>query len=136
MTAEPSPNGGYDQMMMTRLSGFAVAAVLALSLAFGAAAPAVSQEIPPEQLELARKYVDLTNKAQIYEAIAAMTAAQTSKLLSQSNPEIATQIDADPGRGLDGGLPIGVGITPRNCIRGLAGAGTPPVHGHSHRTLL
>ena len=101
MTAAPSPNGGYDQMMMTRLSGLAVAAVLALSLAFGATAPAVSQEIPPEQLALARKYVDLTNKAQIYEAIAAMTAAQTSKLLSQSNPEIATQIDDQIGKSLE-----------------------------------
>jgi hypothetical protein len=88
-------------MMMTRLSAIAAAAVLAFTLAFGAAAPAVAQEIPPEQLALARKYVDLTNKAQIYEAIAAMTAAQTSKLLSQSNPEIATQIDEQIGKSLE-----------------------------------
>lgn len=88
-------------MMMTRLSGFAAAALLALSLAFGAAAPAVSQEIAPEQLALARKYVDLTNKAQIYEAIAVMTASQTSKLLSQSNPEITKQIDEQIGKSLE-----------------------------------
>jgi hypothetical protein len=88
-------------MIMTRLSGLAAAAILALSLAFGAAAPAMSQEIPPEQLELARKYVDLTNKAQIYEAIASMTAAQTSKLLSQSNPEIAKQIDEQIAKALE-----------------------------------
>lgn len=87
--------------MMTRLSGFAAAALLALSLAFGAAAPAVSQEIAPEQLALARKYVDLTNKAQIYEAIAVMTASQTSKLLSQSNPEITKQIDEQIGKSLE-----------------------------------
>ena len=93
--------GVTNLMMITRLSGLAAAALLALSLVFGAAAPAISQEIPPEQLALARKYVDLTNKAQIYEAIAAMTAAQTSKLLSQSNPEIAKQIDEQIGKSLE-----------------------------------
>ncbi|MEO7223820.1 MAG: DUF2059 domain-containing protein [Devosia sp.] len=92
--------GVTNQMMMTRLSGIAAAAVLAFSLAFGAAAPAVSQEIPPEQLALARKYVDLTNKAQIYEAIMAMTAEKTSQLLTQSNPEIATQINETIGKAL------------------------------------
>ena len=93
--------GVTNLMMMSRLTGLAAAAVVALSLAFGAAAPAMSQEIPPDQLALARKYVDLTNKAQIYEAIAAMTAAQTSKLLSQSNPEIAKQIDEQIGKSLE-----------------------------------
>ena len=93
--------GVTNQMIMTRLSGLAAAAVLAFSLAFGATAPAMSQEISPEQLSLARKYVDLTNKAQIFEAIAAMTASQTSKLLSQSNPEIAKQIDDQIGKSLE-----------------------------------
>jgi hypothetical protein len=93
--------GVTNQMMMSRLSGIAAAAVMAFSMAFGAVAPAVSQEIPPEQLALARKYVDLTNKAQIFEAIAAMTAAQTSKLLTQANPEIATQIDEQIGKSLE-----------------------------------
>lgn len=93
--------GVTNQMMISRLSGLAAAAIMALSLAFGVAAPAFSQEIPPEQLALARKYVDLTNKAQIYEAIAAMTASKTSKLLSQSNPEIATQIDEQIAKSLE-----------------------------------
>ncbi len=90
--------GVTNQMMITR---FAAAAVLAFSLAFGAAAPAVSQEIPPEQLALARKFVDLTNKAQIYEAIMVMTAQRTSQLLTQSNPEIATQINDTIGKSLE-----------------------------------
>src|SRR3569832_2083046 len=93
--------GVTNQMMMSRLSGIAAAAVLAFSMAFGAVAPAVSQEIPPEQLALARKYVDLTNKAQIYEAIAAMTASQTSNLLTPATPEIATQIDEQIGKSLE-----------------------------------
>lgn len=92
--------GVTNHMIMTRLSGIAAAAVMALSLTFGAALPAVAQEIPPEQLALARKYVDLTNKAQIYEAIMAMTAQKTSQLLTQANPEIATQIDETIGKAL------------------------------------
>ncbi len=88
-------------MKTFRLTGFAVAAAMALSLAFGVVAPAVAQEIPPEQLTLARKYVDLTNKAGIYEAILVQTAAQTSKLFSQSNPEITKQIDETIGKILE-----------------------------------
>jgi hypothetical protein len=83
---------------LPRLAAFAA---LALTLAFGAAAPAVAQEIPPEQLALARKYVDLTNKAGIYEVILVQTAAATSKLFSQSNPEITDKIDAEIGKVLE-----------------------------------
>jgi hypothetical protein len=86
---------------LARLGKWTAAATLALTLAFGAAAPAMSQEIPPEQLALARKYVDLTNKAGIYQAILAQTAAQTSKLLSQQNPDITDKIDDAIGKTLD-----------------------------------
>ena len=93
--------GVTNHMMKTRLWGLAAAAILALSLALGVAAPAVSQEIPPEQLALARKYVDLTNKAQIYEVLMVMTADKTSKLLTQQNPEIAKQINDTIGKALE-----------------------------------
>jgi hypothetical protein len=83
------------------MSRFVAAAVLAMSLAFAAAVPAQSQEISPEQLALARKYVDLSDKAQIYEASMVMTAQQTSKLLTQSNPEIAAQINDAIGKALE-----------------------------------
>jgi hypothetical protein len=86
---------------LTRLGKWLVLALVALTVTMGAAAPALSQEIPPEQLTLARKYVDLTNKAGIYEAILVQTAAQTSKLFSQSNPEISDKIDAAIGKVLD-----------------------------------
>lgn len=88
-------------MKMNSLSRIATAAALVLTLAFGAAAPAMSQEIPPETLALARKYVDLTNKAGIYEAILVKTAQATSKLFSQSNPEISGKIDETIGKVLD-----------------------------------
>jgi hypothetical protein len=83
------------------LAKWTAAAVLALCLALGVAGPSMAQEISPDQLALARKYVDLTNKAQIYEAILAQTAAQTSKLLSEHNPDISDKIDATIGKVLD-----------------------------------
>ena len=87
--------------IINSLSRLAAAAALTLSLAFAGVAPAISQEISPELLTLARKYVDLTNKAGIYEAILVRTAQQTSKLLSQSNPEIIKQIDETIGKTLE-----------------------------------
>jgi hypothetical protein len=83
------------------LSRLTKLAALALAIALGAAAPALSQEIAPETLALARKYIDLTNKAQIYQAVLAQTAAQTSKLLSQQNPDITDKIDAAIGKVLE-----------------------------------
>jgi hypothetical protein len=88
-------------MNLSRLTKWAAMAALALAMAFGAAAPALSQEIAPETLTLARKYIDLTNKAQIYQAVLAQTAAQTSKLLSQQNPDITDKIDAAIGKVLE-----------------------------------
>jgi len=88
-------------MHLSRLIRWAAAAALAVSMAFAAVPPAISQEISPDQLALARKYVDLTNKAQVYEAILATTAEQTSKLLSQHNPDITDKIDAVIGKILE-----------------------------------
>lgn len=84
---------------MTRLSfsglgKWTAAALVAGALSFGVVAPALSQEIAPELLALARKYVDLTDKQGIFEAILAQTAAQTSKLLSQQSPTQTDKIDA------------------------------------------
>lgn len=88
-------------MNLSRLTKWAAAATLAVSLAFSAVAPALSQEISPDMLAIARKYVDLTNKAQIYQAILAQTAAQTSKLLSQQAPDITDKIDDTIGKMLE-----------------------------------
>ena len=85
---------------LTRLGKWTAAAMFALALGV-AVAPTQAQEISPDQLTLARKYVDLTNKAQIFEAILAQTAAQTSKLLSEHNPDITDKIDATIGKVLD-----------------------------------
>ena len=88
-------------MNLSRLTKWAATAALAVSLAFGVVTPSLSQEISPDQLALARKYVDLTNKAQIFEAMLVTTAQQTSKLLSQHNPDIADKIDDVIGKILE-----------------------------------
>ncbi|HEX4298616.1 MAG TPA: DUF2059 domain-containing protein [Devosia sp.] len=85
---------------LPRVGKWIALAALALSLAFGAA-PVLAQEISPDQLALARKYVDLTDKSGIYEAILVQTAAQTSKLLSGQNPDITDKIDKAIGDILD-----------------------------------
>lgn len=102
MTGHVTNRGISETMSMnlSRLTKWAACAVLAMSLSL-AVAPAMAQEISPDQLALARKYVDLTNKAQIYEAILAQTAAQTSKLLSQQNPDITDKIDDVIGKTLE-----------------------------------
>lgn len=86
---------------LSRLGRWAALVALAVSMTFGAIASATADEISPETLALARKYVDLTNKAGIYEAILVKTAQQTSKLFSQSNPDITDKIDAAIGKVLE-----------------------------------
>lgn len=58
-----------------------------------AAVPGVAQEIDPAQLALARKYVDLTNKGQIYEVILVQTAQKTSDLFVKQDPKNADKIN-------------------------------------------
>lgn len=70
--------------MMRRLA-------LGLTAAFmlGAATlPALAQELAPEQLALARKYIDLTDKVNIYEQTLINTGVETMKTILQHNPEI------------------------------------------------
>jgi hypothetical protein len=88
-------------MNLSHLSKWVAMIALAVSFAFGAVAPVLAQEIAPETLALARKYVDLSNKQQIFEAILAQTAAQTSKLLSGTNPKVTDKIDAAIGKILE-----------------------------------
>lgn len=75
---------------MINLRKIATAALLAVTLV--SAAPAAAQEIPPEQLALARQYVDLTRTGDYYTAEMNRVAQATSKLLTQSNPDLTQQI--------------------------------------------
>lgn len=61
--------------------------IVAAGLA-GAAAPVLAQEIAPEHLALARKYVDLTDRSKIYERTLADVAIETMQVLVQQNPDL------------------------------------------------
>jgi hypothetical protein len=84
---------------MTGLAGRAKAS-LALLLSAGMlafATPAISQELAPEHLALAREYVDLTNRAAIYEVTLVETGIETMQTIVSQNPEIADQVDTAIG---------------------------------------
>ncbi len=71
-------------------------ALLAVTLSaglFALAAPAMAQEVPPEQLALARKYVELTDRSAIYEVTLVETGVQTMRQIIQQNPELVDATD-------------------------------------------
>jgi len=79
--------------------GFAVRAKALVAVVLSAgmialAMPAVAQEVAPEHLALARKYVDLTDRSAIYEVTIVETGIETMRQIVQQNPEIIEQTDA------------------------------------------
>lgn len=79
-------------------------ALLAVALSAGILAlsvPAMAQEVPPEQLALARKYIDLTDRAAIYEVTMVEIGIGTMRQIVQQNPEILDQTNAAIGKTLE-----------------------------------
>lgn len=70
-----------------------IAAVLSLFLSAFAAIPAQSQELSPEHLGLARKYIDLTDHSGVYEAAIVQAGIDSYRQLLPQNPEIAPQLN-------------------------------------------
>jgi hypothetical protein len=66
------------------------AIVMSVAL-IGLAVPAMAQEVAPEHLALARKYVDLTDRAAIYETTLVETAIESMRQIISQNPEISVQ---------------------------------------------
>lgn len=60
---------------------------------FTFAAPAFAQEVAPEQLALARKYVDLTDNGAIFETTVVETGIATMQQITQQNPELGVQTE-------------------------------------------
>jgi uncharacterized protein len=60
---------------------------------FTFAAPSFAQEVAPEQLALARKYVDLTDRGGVFETTVVSIGLQTFQQISQQNPEIGEQVN-------------------------------------------
>lgn len=73
-------------------ASFLMAALLSLASLF-AAIPATAQELAPEHLALARKYIELTDKSGIYEVALVTTAVETMRTIVSQNPEITKPVD-------------------------------------------
>ncbi|SMQ61385.1 hypothetical protein SAMN06295905_0514 [Devosia lucknowensis] len=72
--------------------GVRIMAVLAVVA--GAVAPAVqAQEVAPEQLALARKYIDLTDRGAVFETTVVEIGIDTMRQIVTQNPEIQEQTD-------------------------------------------
>lgn len=76
------------------LRGKALLAVALSATILAISAPAMAQEVPPEQLALARKYVDLTDRSAVYETTLVEIAIGSMRQIVQQNPEIAEQTNA------------------------------------------
>jgi hypothetical protein len=85
--------------VMGRAKALMAVALSASVLAF--AAPVFAQEVPPEQLALARKYVDLTDRAAVYETTMVEIAIGSMRQIVQQNPEIVEQTNAAIGKILE-----------------------------------
>lgn len=69
-----------------------MAALLSLAMTF-ATVPADAQELAPEHLAVARKYIELTDKSGIYEIALIKTAVDTMRTIITQNPEISKPVD-------------------------------------------
>ena len=79
-------------------------ALLAITLSatlLALAAPAMAQEVPPEQLALARKYIDLTDRAAVFETTMVEIAIGSMRQIVQQNPEISEQTNTAIGKILE-----------------------------------
>lgn len=85
--------------MMTRVKALVAVALSAGILALSV--PAMAQEVPPEQLALARKYIDLTDRAAVYETTMVEIAIGTMRQIVTQNPEISEQTDTAIGKSLE-----------------------------------
>lgn len=87
---------------MMKRARTAVALLVALVLGFaGQTSLSQAQELSPEHVALARKYVDLTDRAAIYEVSLVSTAVETMNTLVRQNPEILEPVNAAIEKVLD-----------------------------------
>ncbi|WP_158626006.1 DUF2059 domain-containing protein [Arsenicitalea aurantiaca] len=57
------------------------------------AAPATAQELAPEHVALGRKYVELTDRAGIYEVALIETAIESQRTILRQNPDLREPVD-------------------------------------------
>ena len=78
--------------MMTRAKALVAVALSASILALSV--PAFAQEVSPEQMALARKYVDLTDRSSIFEVTMVETGVETMRQIVQPDPTLVDKTDA------------------------------------------
>lgn len=61
----------------------------------------VTQEISPDQLKLAREYVDLTDTGKVYETIILQAGVRTLKTIAQQSPDVVEQAKTAIGEVID-----------------------------------
>ena len=92
-----------DKIAMKFLSkrlSLLTAALLAFTLS-APVLPVAAQEISPEHLAIARKYVDLTDKSGVFASMLLSTAVDTMKTIVSLNPELVEQTDKAITKTLD-----------------------------------
>lgn len=85
--------GTKPMTSLTKRAGILVVAAFTLLLGAFATLPAAAQEVSPEHLDAARKYVQLTDQSGIYEAALVQVAIESYRTLLPQNPEIATPLN-------------------------------------------
>lgn len=85
--------------VMTRMKALVAVALSAGILALSV--PAMAQEVPPEQLALARKYIDLTDRAAVYEVTMVEIGIGTMRQIVPQNPELVDEVNAAIGKTLE-----------------------------------
>ncbi|MGV8855277.1 MAG: DUF2059 domain-containing protein [Devosia sp.] len=78
----------------------AVAVIMSVAI-MALAVPAMAQEVPPEQMALARKYIDLTDHASVFEITMVEIGIGTMSQIVQQNPELSEQTNTAVGKILE-----------------------------------
>lgn len=78
---------------MSGAARFAGAMLLSVSLAFAAAPVMAQQELAPDQVAMARKYVELTDKSAVYETALVNVGIETLRTMISQNPELLKPAD-------------------------------------------
>lgn len=78
---------------MNGAARFAGAVLMSMSLAFVAVPAMAQQELAPDHVAMARKYVDLTDKSAVYETALVNVGIETLRTMISQNPELLKPAD-------------------------------------------
>jgi hypothetical protein len=80
------------RMRALLVAGFAALAMGSVAIAQDTASEQPALEISPDHLALARKYVDMTDTAKVYEDAVVRTAVQATRTLVAQSPDLSDQV--------------------------------------------